>query len=62
MSKKEREYDRILRVKEIANKEIAEIEAKEAEKKAAKLNNKEKQLIIMYRNNPDIFERYLRAI
>jgi len=62
MKKKEREYDRILRVKEIANKEIAEIEAKAAKKKEAKLNDKEKQLIKLYRSNPDMFEVYLKAI
>ena len=62
MAKKEREYDRILRVKEIAEKEIAEIEAREAKKKASKLNDKEKQLIQLYRSNPDMFELYLKAI
>ena len=61
MLKKEREYDRILRVNEIANKEIAEIEAKEA-KKAAKLNEKEKQLIKLYRSNPSMFDGYLKAM
>ncbi len=62
MSKKEREYDRILRVKAIAEKEIAEIEAKVAKKKANKLNDKEKQLIQLYRSNPGMFERYLKAV
>jgi hypothetical protein len=62
MPKKEREYDRILRVKEIANKQIAEIEAKEAKKQAARLNDKEKQLIKLYRSNPALFEGYLKAI
>ncbi len=62
MSKKEREYDRILRVKVIAEKEIAEIEAKQAKKQEARLNDKEKQLIKLYRSNPDMFERYLKAI
>ena len=62
MVKKEREYDRILRVKKIAEKEIAEIEAMQATKKISRLNDKEKQLINLYRSNPAIFEGYLKAI
>jgi len=60
MAKKEREYDRIIRVKAIAEKEIAELEAKEAKKKAAKLTDKEKQLIQLYRSNPSRFAAYLQ--
>ncbi len=62
MVKKEREYDRILRVKKIAEKEIAEIEAMQTKKKVSRLNDKEKQLINLYRSNPSIFEGYLKAI
>ena len=62
MKKKKSEYEHILETIKIAEKEIAEIEAKEAKKKAGKLNDKEKQLIQLYRNNPDMFEGYLKAI
>jgi hypothetical protein len=62
MKKKESEYEHILKTIKIAEKEIAEIEAKEAKKQASKLNDKEKQLIKLYRSNPDMFEGYLKAI
>ena len=62
MKKKESEYEHILKAIKIAKKEIAEIEVKEAKKKADKLNDKEKQLIKLYGSNPDMFERYLKAI
>ena len=62
MKKKKSEYEHILETIKIAEKEIAEIEAKDTKKKASKLNDKEKQLIQLYRSNPDMFEGYLKAI
>ena len=62
MQKKKSEFEYILQNIKIAEKQIAEIEAKEAKKKASKLNEKEQQLIKLYRSNPGMFEGYLKAI
>ena len=62
MKKNESEYEHIPKAIKIAGKEIAGIEAKEAKKRASKQNDKEKQIIKLYRSNPDMFEGYLKAI
>ena len=49
---KKSELEHILETVKIANKEIAELEIEAANKKRGKLNDKEQQLIKLYRSNP----------
>ncbi len=59
---KKSELEHILETVKIANKEIAELEIEAANKKRGKLNDKEQQLIKLYRSNPGMFDGYLKAI
>ncbi len=59
---KKSELEHNLETVKIANKEIAELETKAANKKTGKLNDKEQQLIKLYRSNPRMFDGYLKAI
>ena len=51
MKKRKSELEHILETVKIANKEIAELETKAANKKTGKLYDREQQLIKLYRSN-----------